>query len=88
MHFPNTEFIGDDLDVDAEGLMNFAENVPGSNPIGFISRSKLPGSVDFLHMVIAAKNNRSKFFTEGKGALALDSCQQKGDMKIVKPYRA
>jgi len=88
MHFPNTEVIGDDLDVDVEGLMNFAENVPGSNLIDFISRRKLPGSMDFLHIMIAVKNNCSKFFTEDKGVLALESYQQKGDMKIIKPYRA
>ena len=87
LSFSNTEFPDKEFDgIQPQNLINFVENVPGSSLIDF-SGKKLPGSMDFIHLMIASNLKCEKFFTEDKGVLKLDSYNQKGNLKIVKPYR-
>lgn len=88
LSFPNTEFAEKEFDgIKPENLSSFVENVPGSNLIDFYGK-KLPGSMDFLHLIVALNLRCEKFFTYDTGVLNLDSYNQKGDMKIIKPYRS
>lgn len=88
LSFPNTEFPDNEFDgINPCDMISFVEHVPGSSLIDFLGK-KLPGSMDFLHVMIASNLNCTKFFTEDKGVLALESYQQKGNLKIIKPYRA
>ena len=87
LSFPNTEFPDKEFDgIQPQNLINFVENVPGSSLIDF-SGKKLPGSMDFIHLMIASNLKCEKFFTEDKGVLKLDSYNQKGNLKIIKPYK-
>lgn len=89
LQFPNTEIAENELDgIDTKSLTTFVENVPGSKIADFLGMRKFPGSMDFMHLVTAANLKCDKFFTEDKGVLLLDSYNYKGNMKIVKPYRA
>ena len=88
LSFPNTEFAEKEFDgIKPENLSDFVENVPGSNLIDFCGK-KLPGSMDFIHLMIALNLRCEQFFTEDKGVLNLNSYNQKGNMKIIKPYRS
>ena len=87
LSFPNTEFPGQEFDgINPENMINFVENVPGSALIDFHGK-KLPGSMDFIHLLVASNLKCKKFFTEDSGVLKLDSYNQKGNLKIIKPYR-
>ena len=87
LSFPNTEFPDNEYDgIDPKNLINFVESVPGSALIDFHGK-KLPGSMDFIHLMIASNLKCGKFFTEDKGVLGLDSYNHKGSLKIIKPYR-
>lgn len=89
MEFPNTDIKENELNgVDTKLLTTFIENVPGSNLINFLDRRKYPGSMDFLHLMTASNLKCDKFFTDDAGLILLDSYRQKGNMKIIKPYRA
>ena len=88
LSFPNTEFPDHEFDgIDPKHLINFVENVPGSALIDFHGK-KLPGSMDFIHLMVASNLKCEKFFTEDRGVLSLDSYKQKGNMKIIKPYKS
>jgi len=87
LSFPNTEFPDREFDgIDSGNMINFVENVPGSALIDFHGK-KLPGSMDFIHLMVASNLKCKKFFTEDRGVLNLDSYNHKGDLKIIKPYR-
>ena len=88
MEFPNTVFPEHEFDgLDTRELTDFVEKVPGSSLIEFVNMNKYPGSMDFIHLMIAKNLRCEKFFTYDKGVLQLDSYHQKGNMKIIKPYR-
>lgn len=87
LSFPNTEFPDNEFDgINPCNMINFVEHVPGSSLIDFHGK-KLPGSMDFLHLMVASNLNCTKFFTEDRGVIGLESYQQKGNLKIIKPYR-
>ena len=87
LSYPNTEFAKQEFNkIDSSTLIEFVKTVPGSSLIDFHGK-KLPGSMDFIHIMIAVKLGCKKFFTEDKGVLSLDANQRKGDMKIIKPYK-
>ena len=87
LHFPNTDLAKNEFDgMDPLKLIDFVENVPGSSLIEYIGK-KLPGSMDFMHVMIASNQKCEKFFTYDKGLLLLDSNQQKGNMRIIRPYK-
>ena len=89
LQFPNTEIVEKEFDkIDTKKLTTFVENVPGSSLINFLGKKKFPGSMDFIHLMVASNLNCAKFFTEDSGVLLLDSYSHKGNMKIIKPYRA
>ncbi len=78
LSFPNTEFPDKEFDkIDPKTLINFVEHVPGSSLIDFYGK-KLPGSMDFIHLMVASNLRCEKFFTEDKGVLKLDNYNQKG----------
>jgi len=88
MEFPNTDIQENELNgIDTKLLTSFIEKVPGSSLIDFLDKRKYPGSMDFLHLMIAANLKCEKFFTFDEGVLLLNSYQQKGNMQIIKPYR-
>lgn len=88
LSFPNTEFPDHEFDgIDPKHLINFVENVPGSALIDFHGK-KLPGSMDFIHLMVASNLKCDKFFTEDRGVLSLNSYNHKGNLKIIKPYKA
>lgn len=87
LQFPNTELVENEFDgIDSLKLIDFVENVPGSSLIDFFGK-KLPGSMDFMHVMIASNLKCEKFFTYDNGLLSLDSNQRKGNMKILRPYK-
>ena len=87
LQLPNTEFLKHEFDgINSSNMIDFVENVPGSSLIDFVGK-KLPGSMDFIHIMIASNFKCTKFFTEDKGILNLNSYRQKGDMKIIRPYK-
>ncbi len=87
LSFPNTEFPDNEFNgINSCDMINFVEHVLGSSLIDFHGK-KLPGSMDFFHVMIALNLNCTKFFTEDRGVLGLESYQQKGNLKIIKPYR-
>lgn len=87
LEFPNTEFAENEFSgINPTDMINFVENVPGSSLIDFVGK-KLPGSMDFMHIIIASNLNCTKFFTEDNGVLKLNSYHQKGNLQIVKPCR-
>lgn len=87
LSFPNTEFPDKEFDgIEPKNLINFVENVPGSSLIDFKGK-KLPGSMDFIYLMVASNLKCEKFFTYDTGVLKLDSYGYKGNLKIVKPYR-
>lgn len=89
LKFPNTEIVENEFDgIDTKKLTTFVENVPGSSLINFVGMRKFPGSMDFIHLMTASNLKCAKFFTDDTGVLLLDSYNFKGDMKIIKPYRA
>lgn len=88
MEYPNTEFPEHEFNgIDTRTLTDFIEKVPGSALIDFVGMNKYPGSMDFIHLMVAMNLKCDKFFTEDKGVILLDSYNQKGNMKIIKPYR-
>ena len=88
LSFPHTEFADKEFDgIKSENLIRFVENVPGSNLIDFHG-AKLPGSMDFIHLMVALNLRCEKFFTADRGVLKLASYNQKGNMKIIEPYRS
>ncbi len=88
LSFPHTEFAENEFNgIDSMNLTNFVENVPGSKLIDFLDMRKLPGSMDFMHLMVASNLKCEKFITEDKGVILLDSYNQKGNMKIIRPYR-
>ena len=87
LSFPNTEFTEKEFsNIDSSSMLKFAMSVPGSALIDFCG-NKLPGSMDFIHIMIASSIGCKKFFTKDRGILYLDANQRKGDMKIIKPYK-
>ncbi len=87
LQFPNTDLVENEFDgIDSLKLIDFVENVPGSSLIEYCGK-KLPGSMDFMHVMIAFNLKCEKFFTYDKGLLLLDSNQQKGNMRIIRPYK-
>jgi len=89
LNFPNTSIAENEFDgIDTKKLTTFVENVPGSNLIDFLDKHKYPGSMDFIHLMTASNLNCEKFFTYDEGVLLLDSYRFKGNMKIIRPYRA
>jgi len=87
LQFPYTEFVENEFaGIDPLKLIDFVEKVPGSSLIDFAGK-KLPGSMDFMHVMIASNLKCEKFFTYDTGLLSLDSYQQKGNMKIIRPYK-
>lgn len=88
LEFPNTELPDHELNgIDTEEITCFVENVPGSSLIDFVGMKKYPGSMDFIHLMVAKNLQCEKFFTDDKGVILLNSYRQKGNMKIIKPYR-
>lgn len=88
MEFPNTEFPEHEFDkIDTRMLTDFVEKVPGSALIDFVGVNNYPGSMDFIHLMVAMNLKCDKFFTDDKGVIALNSYNQKGNMQIIKPYR-
>lgn len=87
LSFPNTEFTEKEFsNIDAGNMIEFVTSVPGSALIDFCG-NKMPGSMDFIHIMIASSIGCKKFFTFDKGILYLDANQRKGDMKIIRPYK-
>jgi len=88
LHFPSTELAENEFDgLDSKKLIDFVESVPGSSLIDFAGK-KLPGSMDFMHVMIASNLNCEKFFTYDEGVIMLSSNHKKGNMEIIRPYRA
>lgn len=88
LHFPNTELAENEFNgIDSKNLIDFVESVPGSRLIDFHGK-KFPGSMDFMQLMIASNLNCKKFFTYDEGLLKLQSNQRKGNIEIIKPYRA
>lgn len=86
LSFPNTEFPDNEFDgIDPKTMINFVEKVPGSSLIDFAGK-KLPGSMDFMHIMIASNLQCDKFFTEDRGLLLINSYKQKKNLKIIRPY--
>ena len=86
LQFPNTEFTEDEFnELNSTNLIDFVESVPGSSLIDFKGK-KLPGSMDFMHIVIASNLKCKKFFTYDKGVLLLKSNQRTNGMDIIRPY--
>lgn len=89
LHFPNTNIVQNEFNgIDTEQMTIFVENVPGSKLIDFIGVRKYPGSMDFIHLMTAMNLKCEKFFTNDEGVIQLDSYNFKGNMKIIRPYRA
>ncbi len=88
LQFPNTELAENEFDgIDPEDLIDFVEKVPGSSLIDFAGK-KLPGSMDFIQLTVASNLKCNKFFTYDNGVLMLNSNHKKGDLDIIRPYRA
>lgn len=86
LQFPNTELPENEFDgIDSKNLIDFVENVPGSALIDFAGK-KLPGSMDFMHLMIASNLKCEKFFTYDNGVIMINSNQRKGNMDIIRPY--
>lgn len=89
LQFPNTDIVENELNgIDTKQLTTFVEHVPGSNLIDFVGMKKYPGSMDFIHLMTASNLKCEKFFTYDEGVLLLNSYAFKGNMKIIKPYKA
>lgn len=87
LQFPNTELAENEFNgIDSKNLIDFVESVPGSSLIDFYGK-KLPGSMDFIQLMVASNLNCEKFFTYDEGLLKLQSNQRKGDIEIIRPYR-
>lgn len=88
LKFPNTELAENEFDgISSTDLIDFVESVPGSSLIDFAGK-KLPGSMDFMQIMVASNLKCKKFFTYDKGVLMLNSNQRKNNMDVVRPYRA
>ena len=88
LRFPHTDMAEGEFDgIDSKNLIDFVESVPGSSLIDFFGK-KLPGSMDFIQLMVASNLNCAKFFTYDEGVIKLQSNQRKGNIQIIKPYRA
>lgn len=88
LQFPNTELVENEFDgLDSNNLIDFVESVPGSSLIEFAGK-KLPGSMDFMQLMVASNLKCKKFFTYDKGVIMINSNHKKGDIEIIRPYRA
>jgi len=88
LQFPNTELAENEFDgIDSKNLIDFVESVPGSNLIEFFGK-KLPGSMDFMQLMVASNLNCEKFFTYDEGLIKLQSNHKKGNIEIIRPYKA
>ena len=88
LQFPNTELAEDEFNgISSTVLMDFVESVPGSALIDFAGK-KLPGSMDFMQIMVASNLKCKKFFTYDKGVLMMNSNHRKNNMDIIRPYRA
>lgn len=89
LKFPNTEIVENEFNnIDTKKMTTFVENVPGSSLVNFIGLKKLPGSMDFIHLMTASNLKCKQFITNDNGVVLLDSYAHKGDMKIIRPYKA
>ncbi len=88
LQFPNTELAENEFNgIDSKNLIDFVEGVPGSSLIEFHGK-KLPGSMDFIQLMVASNLNCEKFFTYDRGLLMLQSNHKKGNIDIIRPYSA
>lgn len=89
LKFPNTELAENEFNgIDTKKLTTFVENVPGSGLISFQGLRKYPGSMDFIHIMTASNLKCMQFITADEGVILLDSYAHKGNMKIIRPYKA
>jgi len=87
LQFPNTELVENEFDgIDSKNLIDFVESVPGSALIDFAGK-KLPGSMDFMHVMVASNLKCEKFFTYDNGVIMINSNHRKGSMQIIRPYK-
>jgi len=86
LSFPNTELAENEFNgIDSKNLIDFVESVPGSALIDFTGK-KLPGSMDFMQLMIASNLKCEKFFTYDNGVIMVNSNHRKGNMQIIRPY--
>ncbi|MCH7560420.1 MAG: hypothetical protein IIC67_03465, partial [Thaumarchaeota archaeon] len=67
LQFPNTEFVENEFyGLNSKCLIDFVESVPGSSLIDFVGK-KLPGSMDFIQLMVASNLKCEKFLTYDNG---------------------
>jgi len=87
LQFPNTELAENEFNgIDSKNLIDFVESVPGSALIDFAGK-KLPGSMDFMQLMVASNLKCEKFFTYDNGVIMINSNHKKGSIEIIRPYK-